>query len=90
MEQLDAVKQFIDQIRWLYEPEFGDFKRKVNLYIQCLEESQPSVKTGAGKSVLENMKNIVVFSPNGDIESTRREVIQLAAQLLGTSGGPLH
>ena len=90
MEQLDAVKQFIDQIRWLYEPEFGDFKRKVNLYIQRLEESQPAVKSGAGQSVLTNMKNIVVYSPNGDIETTRRELIQLAAQLLGASGGPLH
>jgi hypothetical protein len=32
----------------------------------------------------------VVYNPNGDIESTRREVLQLAAQLLGSTSGPLH
>ena len=90
MVQTDAVKLFIDQIRWLYEPEYGDFKRKVNLYIERLEEAEPSVKNGAGEKVLASMRSIVVYSPNGDIESTRREVIQLAAQLLSATGGPLH
>lgn len=81
-----AVQQFIDQVRWLYEPEFGDFKRKVGLYIQRLEEAYPSLKTD---KAIETMKTTVVYNPNGDIEATRRKVLQLAAELLGTSG-PLH
>ena len=89
MKEQEAVQQFIDQVRWLYEPEFGDFKRKLGLYIQRLEEAHPSFKNGNGGKVLENMKTTVVYNPNGDIEATRREVIQLAAQLLGSSG-PLH
>jgi hypothetical protein len=89
VKEQEAVQQFIDQVRWLYEPEFGDFKRKLGLYIQRLEEAHPSFKGGQGGQVLENMKTTVVYNPNGDIESTRRQVIQLAAQLLGTSG-PLH
>lgn len=89
MKEQEAVQQFIDQVRWLYEPEFGDFKRKLGLYIQRLEEAHPSIKKGDGGKVIENMKTTVVYNPNGDIEATRREVIQLAAQLLGTSG-PLH
>lgn len=91
MKEQEAVQQFIDQVRWLYEPEYGDFKRKVNLYIQRLEEAHPSFKAGQGQKVLANMKTSVVYNPNGDIESTRREVIQLAAQLLGSpTAGPLH
>ncbi|MBX3022987.1 MAG: hypothetical protein KF799_15030 [Bdellovibrionales bacterium] len=86
----EAVQQFIDQVRWLYEPEFGDFKRKLNLYIQRLEEAHPSFKAGKGGKVLENMKTTVVYNPNGDMEATRREVIQLAAELLGSYSGPLH
>jgi hypothetical protein len=86
----EAVLQFIDQVRWLYEPEYGDFKRKVNSYIQRLEEAHPAFKAGQGSQVLANMKTSVVYSPNGDIESTRREVIQLAAQLLGNQSGSIH
>jgi hypothetical protein len=62
----------------------------VNLYIQRLEESSPAFKGGTGQKVLSDMKTTVVYNPNGDIESTRREVIQLAAQLLGAANGPLH
>lgn len=86
----EAVRTFIDQVRWLYEPEFGDFKRKIGLYIKRLEESHPALTKGEGSRVLENMKTTVVFNPNGDIETTRREVIQLAARLLGSGNEPLH
>ena len=81
MSEQEAVKQFIDQIRWLYEPEFGDFKRKVGLYIQRLEESLPAGKNDA-KQAIANMKTTVVFNPNGDIESTRRQVLLMAQELL--------
>lgn len=90
MKEQDAVLQFIDQVRWLYEPEYGDFKRKVNSYIQRLEEANPAFKAGPSGQVLANMKTSVVYNPNGDIEATRREVIQLAAQLLGNQSGSLH
>lgn len=90
VKEQEAVQQFIDQVRWLYEPEYGDFKRKLNLYIQRLEEAHPSFKDGQGKKVLADMKTKVVYNPNGDIESTRREVIQLAARLLAGHTGLLH
>lgn len=91
MNEQEAVQQFIDQVRWLYEPEYGDFKRKVNAYIQRLEDAHPSFKGGTGLQVLTHMKTSVVYNPNGDIEATRREVLQLASQLLNESpGGALH
>ncbi len=91
MNDQEAVRQFIEQIRWLYEPEFGDFKRKVGLYIQRLEEAQPQLKTGRAKQVLEEMRSVVVFNPNGDIEATRRQVLKMAQELLmGAPGGQVH
>jgi hypothetical protein len=91
VKEQDAVRKFMDQIRWLYEPEFGDFKRKVGLYIQRLEESEPSLKAGAAQKIIANMKTVVVFNPNGDMESTRRQVMQLANELLsGASAGAIH
>jgi len=85
-----SVAKFIEQIKWLYEPEYGDFKRKVGLYIERLEESNPQWKKGTQGKILETMKTAVLFDPNGDIESTRRKVLQLAHELTGTSGGQVH
>lgn len=82
-----TVTKFIEQVRWLYEPEYGDFKRKVGLYIQRLEESNPELKKGQARKVLETMKTAVLFDPNGDIESTRRKILQLASEL---AGGQVH
>jgi hypothetical protein len=90
MKEQEAVKQFIDQVRWLYEPEYGDFKRKLGLYIERLEEANPELGQGDAQKVMANMKSAVVYNPNGDIELTRRQVIQMAHELLGAPSGPLH
>ena len=90
MTEQEALKKFIDQVRWLYEPEYGDFKRKVGLYIERLEESHPELVSGEAKHVLANMKSTVIYNPSGDIEGTRRQVIQMAHELLGSPSGPLH
>ncbi len=87
MSDQEALRQFIDQVRWLYEPEFGDFKRKVGLYIQRLEESNPSLKSGRAKEVLSDMKTTVVYNPNGDIEATRRQLLKMAQELVS---GQIH
>jgi hypothetical protein len=90
VKEQEAVKKFIDQVRWLYEPEFGDFKRKIGLYIERLEEAHPELTTGQAKQVMASMKSTVIYNPNGDIERTRRQVIQMAHELLGSPSGPLH
>lgn len=91
MREQELLQKFIDQVRWLHEPEYGDFKRKVGLYIERLEEAIP--EAGGSDSIrktIEDMKATVVFNPNGDIESTRLQVIQMAHGLLGSQSGPLH
>lgn len=90
MSARESVQQFIDQVRWLYEPEYGDFKRKVGLYIQRLEETDPGLTKGQAKKILESMKTAALFDPNGDIESTRRKILQLAHELTDASGGQVH
>ncbi len=85
-----TLQKFIDQIRWLYEPEFGDFKRKVGLYIQRLEEAEPTLRKGPTGKILDTMKTSALYDPNGDIESTRRKILQLANELAGNSGGQVH
>jgi hypothetical protein len=87
MSDQEALRQFIDQVRWLYEPEFGDFKRKVGLYIQRLEEANPSLKKGRAKEVLSDMRSTVVYTPNGDIETTRRQLLRMAQELVS---GQIH
>lgn len=90
MKEQEAVQKFIDQVRWLYEPEYGDFKRKLGLYIERLEEAHPELASGKAKDVFANMKSKVIYNPNGNIELTRRQVLEMANQLLGTPSGPLH
>lgn len=87
----EALKTFIEQIRWLYEPEYGDFKRKVGLYIQRLEETHPELAQGRAKDVLTEIKSKVIYNPSGDIEATRRQILQMAHALLTSPGsGALH
>lgn len=86
----EALKNFIDQVRWLYEAEYGDFKRKVGLYLERLEQTLPESSQGRTKPVIEEIKSKVIYSPSGDIESTRRQIIQKMHELLSGPSGPLH
>jgi hypothetical protein len=83
MTEQEAIRKFIDQVRWLHEPEFGDFKRKVGLYIQRLQEAIPSLQRSPGNQTLSKMREEVVYSPDGDMESTRRKVLELAEKVKG-------
>lgn len=76
-----AVKKFLEQVHWLHEAEYGDFKRKVGLYIERLEEANPELQKGLGQRVMAEMKTQVLYNPSGDIESTRRQIMQLANEL---------
>ncbi len=85
------IENFIDQVKWLQEPEFGDFKRKVGLYVNRLEEELSSGAlsgTSAGqkqRDLLEQMRFVCLYAPDGDMDGTRRKVLQLAEQLKGAS-----
>lgn len=84
MTEQEAVKKFIDQVRWLHEPEFGDFKRKVGLYIHRLVESVPALKQGSSSPLISKMREDVLFNPNGNIEGTRKQILELAQKVMGS------
>ncbi len=90
MKEQSALKSFVDQVRWLYEPEYGDFKRKLGLYLKRLVESEPTFAQGPGAKLIEDLKNQVVFNPNGDIEATRRQILKTAEEWLKANSGSLH
>ena len=83
-EAADPIDAFIEQVRWLQEPEFGDFKRKVGLYLNRLQEDLIGPGGQLGRAVdqtLNKMRMAALYVPNGDMESTRRQLLQLAEQL---------
>lgn len=82
MTDTEALKSFIDQVRWMYEAEYGDFKRKLGLYLERLEQSSPELAKGRGRAAFAQIKETVVYSPTGDIEATRRRVLEICNTLL--------
>lgn len=76
------IEQFIERVQWLHEPDYGDFKRKVGLYLSRLEQALGAeASSGNRTDLFKEMKDLVVFAPNGDVESTRLRVLQLAKKL---------
>lgn len=72
------VTEFIKRLENLYEVEYGDFKRKVGLYINRLEQG---VTGPQSKSVINEMRNTVLYGPIADIEIVREKTIALAKKL---------
>lgn len=78
----DLIENFIDKVKWLHEPDYGDFKRKVGLYLKRLEQEMGEKAQQVPLRIqFHNLMNEVVYSPNGEVESTRDKTIQWARQL---------
>ena len=74
------LAELYETVKWLYEPEFGDFKRKLGTYIDRTRETlDPSNREALKK--LEQLKMQVVYVPNGDIEETRKMVLRELSEL---------
>lgn len=74
MKEKAEIMELCEKVKWLHEPEFGDFKRRVGLYLDQFRESLDPSETGLRRS-LEELKYQVVYAPNGDMEATRALVI---------------
>lgn len=75
------LDQFMETVESLYEPEYGDFKRKVGLYLSRLEESDPSFRSGDKRKVMDQIRNEVLFVPIGNIEMAKYRTLELALRL---------
>lgn len=74
-----AIVKFVNLLENLHEVEYGDFKRKLSLYILRLEQgygSSPMVK-----QVVKKMRDRVIYDPDGNIENTRAEVLEIVKEL---------
>jgi len=79
MSNQDAIYEFADKVRWLHEPEFGDFKRKVTLYINRLAMSLS--QDPQALRVLQNMRDEVLYHSPGDVEAARAQLLLMVQNL---------
>jgi len=71
----DAVKNFIQNILNIQDPDYGDFMRKANLYIVDLGEQLKETPYKDVHERIKNMQSYVQFYSNWDIQSTRDRII---------------
>lgn len=81
MQEKEAIEEFMKTVKWVHEFEYGDFKRKLGLYVNRLGE-RLGKKDQLTKNILAEMRQVIVFDPDGDIEATRSRAIRLAEKLL--------
>ena len=85
MKDQKYIENFVNRVENIHEFEYGDFKRKVGLYLNRLEGQLGPSTTKDHKIVLQEIKQSVVYSPNGDIEATREQTVRLARRLMSNN-----
>lgn len=71
----------MDQVRWLYEVDYGDFKRKVGLYISRFEQALPPERRNALADLLSQMRDGLLFGQDEDVERARQKTLAVADQM---------
>ena len=78
-----AIDEFQGKIRHLYEAEYGDFKRKVGLYLTRLEQDAGPALTRDQRIRLDQLKEEIIYSPaTTNIESARAKILQVVESLV--------
>jgi hypothetical protein len=77
----NSLSAFIEQVRWLHEIDYGDFKRKVGLYIERLQKALPPESQKSVSDLIQLMRQDVIYASEGDIEHARRRTLQLAHEI---------
>ncbi|NQZ00723.1 MAG: hypothetical protein HRT45_08650 [Bdellovibrionales bacterium] len=82
MANLDAIAEFEDKVAHLYESEYGDFKRKLGLYMSRLEQDLGASLDRSMKAKLLELKFEIVYSPETtNIESARSRALEVVRSL---------
>ena len=76
----ESVEAFIHKVEWLHEIEYGDFKRKLSLYIRRLEEDLSGQNLLVQKIIAE-IRDRVIYNPASDIEGSRLLTLNLAERI---------
>lgn len=85
MEKHQKLEAFRGQVSQLIEKDYGDWKRKVGLYLIRLKDETGSARGGDFAKGLAEIESVVVYSPNFDIESTRAKVDEICRRLIQIS-----
>jgi hypothetical protein len=84
----NSVRRFLKKVAELHEPEYGDFKRKVGLYLADLRDDLKTVPD-AVRLILQ-LDDVVIYNPDGNVEKTRQRVLKAVEPLLNLNqGSPL-
>lgn len=79
---MNAITEFESKVTHLYEAEYGDFKRKLGLYITRLEQDMGQQLTGQGRIQIDELKHQLIYSPETtNIEQARTMALELAQSL---------
>ena len=82
MTTTDAIKEFEDKVTHLYESEYGDFKRKLGLYMRRLEQDLGEATTREMKLKLSELKHEIVYSPEStNIETARSRALEVVRSM---------
>ncbi|MCB0357146.1 MAG: hypothetical protein KDD40_09070 [Bdellovibrionales bacterium] len=76
-----ALDKFENYLTHLHEVEYGDFKRKLSLYILRLEQAYGANANIQVKKLFNEMREKAIYNPTGNIEITRVEIMDLAKKL---------
>ena len=80
----DAAKEFVERLEWIHEVEPGDFRRKLGLYLNRLEQRTPQEqRTLEFRKTLALIRDKYIYCPQTeDLHQIREEVVELAQNLL--------
>ncbi len=70
---MNAFDEFKIQIKTINVKDFGDFRRKSNTYLNRLLEKTPQAQ---GHPIARQLKTLVNFEPDWQMESTRRRILK--------------
>jgi hypothetical protein len=78
------VEEFVERVRMLHESDYGDFKRKVTLYLSDLESE---LKTSPeAVRVIREARDRLIYNPIAQVELTRSWLLKTFQPLLKPRG----
>jgi hypothetical protein len=84
MASQDAIVEFENKVSHLYEAEYGDFKRKLGLYMRRLEQDLGEAISPEMRAKLSSLKHDIVYSPEStNIEFARQKALEVVRSLRG-------
>lgn len=79
--QTTPIDDFINEISDIDDTDYGDFMRKANHGLIILTEKTYDSSSLEVKKLLDELKYIIEYMPNWDVDSTREKVNFLAEEI---------